>query len=173
MTFSIELLPAPLGPMMARISRRRTSKDTPWSALTPPKAREMASTLRMGSAATLRRRGAADLRLGDAQVRRDHAGAPVLEAHLRLDEAVRPARIQRVDERGVFLGDVAPPHLARARELAVVGVELLVQDDEPPDLRVGELGIAGEVAVDALDAVAHQVVHRGLGREVDVSRVRE
>src|SRR3954454_8467833 len=44
MTFSIEDLPAPFGPMIARISRLRTSKLTSASAFTPPNASEMFST---------------------------------------------------------------------------------------------------------------------------------
>src|SRR6218665_2667765 len=41
MTLIIELLPAPLGPMMARISCSRTLKDTSAKALMPPKDREI------------------------------------------------------------------------------------------------------------------------------------
>ena len=40
-TFSIELLPAPLGPMMERISCSRTLKLISVRAFTPPKRREM------------------------------------------------------------------------------------------------------------------------------------
>ena len=36
MTLSIEVLPAPFGPMMARISPLRMSNDTPLTAFTPP-----------------------------------------------------------------------------------------------------------------------------------------
>ena len=49
MQLSIELLPAPLGPMMARISCSRTSKLMSVSALTPPKLSEMFFTSRMTS----------------------------------------------------------------------------------------------------------------------------
>ena len=49
MQFSIELLPAPLGPMMARTSCSRTLKLMSVRALTPPKAREMPWTSRMTS----------------------------------------------------------------------------------------------------------------------------
>jgi hypothetical protein len=44
MTFSIDDLPAPLGPMMARISRSLISKLTSEMAFTPPKDRLMRST---------------------------------------------------------------------------------------------------------------------------------
>ena len=47
---------------------------------------------------------------------------------------------------------------ARARQLVVVGVEFLVQDQEAMDLRAAELGVGGEVGVDLLDAVADEFV---------------
>ena len=49
MQFSIELLPAPFGPMIARISCSRTSKLMSVSALTPPKRRLMLRTSRTTS----------------------------------------------------------------------------------------------------------------------------
>src|ERR1700720_1686663 len=47
MTLSIEVLPAPFGPMMARISPRAMSNDTSVNALTPPNDSETFSTERM------------------------------------------------------------------------------------------------------------------------------
>src|SRR5215218_8765822 len=44
MQFSIEVLPAPFGPMMARISPLRMSNDTSLKAFTPPKPRDTFST---------------------------------------------------------------------------------------------------------------------------------
>src|SRR5438309_4704078 len=188
MTLSIEDLPAPFGPMIARISCSRTSKETACSATTPPKASEMSSISRsaapiflpvlIGRDATgrdsrrLPRRGdAVGPRLHDSQVRRYRTGAPVLEAHLRLDEAARLARVEGIDQRGVFLADMAAAHLARARELAVVGVELLLQYEETLDLRVAERGIGGEVAVHFFHALAHQLVDRRLRGEVGVAGI--
>src|SRR5665647_3424084 len=49
MQLSIELLPAPLGPMMARTSCSRTLNEMSVSALTPPKLKEMFLTSRMTS----------------------------------------------------------------------------------------------------------------------------
>jgi hypothetical protein len=49
MQFSIEVLPAPFGPMMARISPLRMSKDTSVRAFTPPKRKETPSTERSTS----------------------------------------------------------------------------------------------------------------------------
>src|SRR5882672_9901290 len=115
--------------MMARISCSRTSKETSCSATTPPKARDTPSTARMAGpvprSATVvkdssrppRGGGAVDPGLCDAQIRGDDPGAAVLEAHLRLDEAMRLSGVQSLDQRGVFLGHVPAAHLARAREL--------------------------------------------------------
>src|SRR5258708_268134 len=157
MTLSIEDLPAPFGPMMARISCARTSKETPW------RARETSSISRM-AAPTFRpvvipgdeparasrrfpRRGGdtVGLRLHDFQIRRYRTSAAVLEAHLGLDEAARLVRVEGIDQHGVFFADVSAAHLARARELAVVGVELLLQYEEAVDLRVAERGVGGKV----------------------------
>src|SRR5229473_2451663 len=52
MMLSSEVLPAPLGPMMARISPLRMSKETPLTALTPPKASDTFSTASSTSPAT-------------------------------------------------------------------------------------------------------------------------
>jgi hypothetical protein len=72
-----------------------------------------------------------------------------------------------------FSRDEAAAHLAGPRELVVVGVELLVQDHEAMDLRVGDSRIAREVRVDLLDALADEVVDLRLGGEVGVARVRQ
>src|SRR5215510_11424235 len=188
MTFSIELLPAPFGPMIARISCSRTSNETSWSAFTPPNESETPSTTSNGapmfrwccigwrerpSGCLLRRRGREYLRVDDLQRRRDRAGAAVLELHLRLDVALALAAVERVDQRRVPLADEAPPDLARAGDLAVVGVELLVQDEEAVDLGPGELRVGSEVGVHALDALAHEVGHCALPGEIGVAAVRQ
>ncbi len=65
MTLSIDDLPAPFGPMIARISPSRMSKEMSWIAVTPPKRSVMCrisistSPMRRGAvagAATLTRR---------------------------------------------------------------------------------------------------------------------
>ena len=49
----IEVLPAPLGPMMANSSPSRTSNDTESMAVTPPKRNEMSSTCSRGCASVV------------------------------------------------------------------------------------------------------------------------
>src|ERR1700687_1945204 len=169
MTLSIELLPAPLGPMMARISCSRTSKLTSVSACTPPKASDTPSTARitappwrpadsaMRALASFKSMAGSSSGLGCfrsiGRCRLDHelgahrAHAPILEAHLRFEPALVGAGIKRFHDGGVFLGDVAAAHLARARELSIVGVELLVQDHETLNLAAAKRGIAREIEV--------------------------
>src|SRR5215472_11299369 len=167
MTLSIELFPAPFGPMIARISCSRTSKLIPVSALTPPKERDTRSSWRTTSpifrcVVTLRGfprvdRGE-DFRFGDVEIGGDHSCAAVLELHLGLDVLDALAVVKRADQHGVFLRDEAPAHLARARELVVVRIELLVQDEKAMDLRGGERAFAGKLGVHLFDAFADQRV---------------
>src|SRR5688572_11379694 len=191
-TFSIELLPAPLGPMMARTSCSRTSKDTSVDAFTPPKASDTPSTASTTSPMArpaavaarsfrfmppalscrrLRGQRREGLRRVHTELRAHVAGAAVLEANLRLDHAALDARVQRIDDRGVLLAYEAAAHLARARELSVVGIELLVQDHEAVHLAAGELRVGGEVGVDLFHALADQGDHLRLGGEVGIARV--
>src|SRR5204862_154647 len=71
----------------------------------------------------------------------------------------------------IALGDEPAPDLARAGQLAVVGVELLVQDQEAADLAARELVVGREIGVDLLDAFADQLVDLGLLGQVGVAGV--
>src|ERR1700674_2238298 len=62
MTLSIEVLPAPFGPMMAQISPLRISKETSTSARTPPNASDTRSTESSTSPAATSRAEAALMR---------------------------------------------------------------------------------------------------------------
>src|SRR3954465_1724635 len=169
--------------MMARTSWLWTSNETPFRALTPPKASETPSTAsstspigwprstRLGGAPWCCGREGSGF--GDLQVGRDLAGAAVLIAHLRLDVHALAAVVQRRDERRIFFSDEAPAHLARARQLLVVGIELLVQDQEAMDLRVGDLGLLRQIGIHLLDAFAHQRGYLIVGGEIDVAGVPE
>src|ERR1700712_2243792 len=111
MTFSIELLPAPFGPMIARISCSRTSNEMSVSAFTPPNASEIDSSARTTSPIRLPPVAVAPaappapvspaaacghwsgcigqrvegLRVADHEVRLDRAASPVLELDLGRD----------------------------------------------------------------------------------------
>src|SRR5438105_4565170 len=141
--------------MMARTSCWKTSNETPFRALTPPKASDTPSTdsrtsptgrprsTRLGGAHGSRRRIVSCF--GDPQACGDLAGAPVLVAHLRLDVDALAAVVERGDERRVLLADEATAHLACTREFLVVGVEFLVQDQEASYLRVRDLLLLGKI----------------------------
>src|SRR5215471_6224526 len=89
MTLSIEVLPAPFGPMMARISPGAISKDTSVNAFTPPNERETFSTERIALPACAggRSAGGSGPEAGDS-ASRDEASPP---PHLGLPAAVRPS----------------------------------------------------------------------------------
>ena len=152
MTLSIDVLPAPFGPMMARISPFRMSKETPRIAFTPPNESEMFLDLQKKLALRRRHamRGVARL-LGkrahsaasartprydglrhvvDRDVGGDHALAAVLEGDLGLRENLGRAVVERLDQRRVAPADRAPPHFLGPRELSVIRIELFVEDQE-------------------------------------------
>src|SRR6202521_4658977 len=138
--------------MMARISRSRTSKLIPVSAFTPPNESEILSssstTAPLPRAVLMRKscpsrwlpRGGRGQSFGslDPQVGCNHAAATILELHQRLDVLHVPVRVKRLDQHAILFGNEAAAHLARTRKLVVVGVELLVEDDEAVNLRGGQ-----------------------------------
>src|SRR5579875_52741 len=146
------------------------SKLTPESALMPPKESSMPSTAssmsrsgRSGSRLSMPAPRSArlaqgcrgggvlspgeDRGIGDRDGGAEPAGAAVLELDLGLDLAGAGVAVERLDEGRVFLGDEAPPDLAGAGQLAVIGVELLAQDEEAADLRAGQHRVARELAI--------------------------
>ena len=186
MTFSIDDLPAPFGPMIERISPCRMSKLTSVSALTPPKRSVMPRT---SSSTSSKRRartappdrlpacrpsrysaacgtGALGREVADHHLGLDHAGAAVLEGHLGLDRDLVGAGVERLDQGPVALVDHAAAHLAGPGQLAVVGIELLVEQQEARD----PLG-RRQRGVDLLDLALEQVVDLGQRREVGVGGV--
>src|SRR6516225_7452912 len=180
MTLSIELFPAPFGPMMARISCSRTSKLMPVSALTPPKESDTRSSSRTTSPilrCVVTLRGfprfdcGEDFRFGDDEIGGDDSRSTVLELHLRLDVLHAPAVVERADQHRVLLRDEAAPDLARAGELVVIRVELLVQDQKAMDLRGCERAFAGKLGVHLFDAFADQRVDLRLRRQIGVAGV--
>ncbi len=76
----------------------------------------------------------ARVHVADRQLGAHLALAAVLEGDLGRDAARRIAGIERFHQRLVSVGDDPPAHLAGAGQFAVIGVELLVQDQEPADL---------------------------------------
>ena len=113
-------------------------------------------------------------------------GGKVLASSIRRSAATMPVRpssnltcvsmywlglavVQRVDEHLIALADEAASDLARARQLAVVGVELLVQDQEAADLAAGEQSSSARSALTFSHAVADQLVDLRLLRQIGVA----
>jgi len=81
----------------------------------------------------------------------------------------RHAAVQRVDQRRVLLGDEVAADLARAGELVVVRIELLVQHQEAVHLRVGEHRVCSELGVYLLHALPDELVHLTLAGQVGIA----
>src|SRR6185503_11215218 len=89
---------------------------------------------------------------------RAHGGAlAVLVGHFGGDLGLARAAVQRLDDRRVLLGDDAPAQLAGARDLGVVGVEILGEQQESAHARRAE-----QALVALLDFGADQAAHLGL-----------
>src|SRR5829696_6576348 len=119
MQFSIDVLPAPFGPMMARISPLRISNETSVNACTPPKPSDTLSTasrmspfVMIGPSGALmapskasrsllqhRRGDRVGLHVADLHPRRDDALAAVLEGDLGADVGLLRAVVEGLDER--------------------------------------------------------------------------
>ncbi len=121
------------------------SKETSEIAFTPPNESETCSSERRASPAAIAWRSfmRRALRVGRRMDRHvDDLGradelalAAVLVGDLGRDRGLGGAVVEALDQRRVALGDEAAAHLLRARQLAVVGVELLGQDEKALDLR--------------------------------------
>src|SRR5450755_917773 len=97
----------------------------------------------------------------------DALGGAVLETDLGIDRNVALAAIDRVDDAGVFFVDDAAADFSGAGEFAVVGVEFLVEQQEPGNaLRRRQRG------VDGFNLLAQQRVHFGPRGEVGVGGER-
>src|SRR5258708_14722252 len=74
----------------------------------------------------------------------DTLGGAVLEADQGVDGNVALAAIDRVDDTGVFLVDDAAADFSGAGEFAVIGIEVLVEQEEARDaLRPRQRDVAG------------------------------
>src|ERR1700730_8562425 len=227
MMLSSDVLPAPFGPIMARISPLRMSKETPVTALTPPNESDTLSTEsstspaamsrpvgalmpplrgafhdvlatraassgaphpdplpmkngereRTGTAAPLSCRLLQDagyrngLEIADLHARAKHALAPILERHLGRDVGLLFTGIERGHERSIQLRDEAPAHFLRPRALAVIGIELLVQDEKAADLGTGHCLLARERAVHFLDMLRQHVVDQRMPRQLLIGAI--
>src|SRR6185369_3162079 len=74
------------------------------------------------------------LSVSDSDVRRHYAASAILELHRCLDVLLLKSAVESVDQHCVLLVDEAPPYLVGSRQLIIVGVEFLVQDQVAADL---------------------------------------
>src|SRR5438552_8408267 len=176
MEFSKVVLPAPLGPMMATISPRPIWRLTRLRAMSAPNRTLIPSTSSKGpppapgvTTSTSPRSRFRDA--FDADVGPDRPGAAVLVGHPGLDLGVVALAVEGLDEGLVLARDVAAADLAGSGDLLVVRVQLLVQDQEPPDLRGLQQLVLLQTPVDPLHLVAKQLVHLGLLAQVGVARI--
>src|SRR5689334_13508201 len=175
MTLSIDVLPAPFGPIMARTSPLRMSRETSLIALRPPNDSETFSTesstsptatsgpagpvgalMRPDSVKSFSR---LQHRLGDRfglyvrdlHPRLEHALAAVLEGDLGRDIDLLRTVIKRANQRLIAISDEAAPHFQRASQLAVVSVQFLMENQKAPDLRARHHLFLDQRAVHLLD----------------------
>src|SRR5690606_15072716 len=114
-----------------------------------------------------------DLGRQDAQIGRNLAGPAILELDLRLDELMLAPFIKGLYQHRVFLRNEAAPDLAGTGQFVVVGVELLVQDQEASHLGRTQLRVLCQVGIDLFDAIANELEHFLLARQVGVAGVRQ
>src|SRR5512132_1582628 len=169
MTLNSVVFPAPLGPRIARLSPGATSRSTSRTASRPPKRRPTPRKRRIGPACSVATPSPAWLP-ADALHRRRLAEPR--QALLLTAGAVAPRGRRRAAERAAErLVDVRDGRHGLDRQLAVLGVELLVVDREDGltvlvqldravrrgQLRLGqrvlELGLVLDVALDRLEAL--------------------
>src|SRR4030095_14401951 len=153
MTLSSDVLPAPLGPMMARISPASRSTLTSLSACTAPKARAICCTCSKG---TLLGLGAgcngfslpsatATLSLGDGyrgcwsyvtdqQLCLERPTPSVFKDYLGLDRHTVISTIQGLNECRILLRHKATPDFSGTGQLSSVQIKFLVEDEEAGNL---------------------------------------
>src|SRR4029450_7178372 len=149
MTLSSDVLPAPLGPMMARISPASISTLTSLSACTAPKARAICCTCSKGTRLSL---GAgrdalsitsatAASSLGDGyrcfwshitdqQLCLERPTPPVFKDHLGLDCHAVIRAIQGLNERRILVRHKAASDLPGTGQLSIIRVEFFMENEE-------------------------------------------
>src|SRR2546421_1694561 len=192
MTFSSDVLPAPLGPMMAKISPVLISTLTSLSACTAPKARAICCACSKGAFPSL---GAgcngrsvtsatAVSSLGDCyrcfwshvtdqQLCFERAAPSVLKDHLGLDRHTVISAIQGLDERRILLRHKATPDFPGTGQLAIIRVELFMKDEEAADLGSRHLWIVHQTHIYARNFLLDEVVDLWPNCQIRIARVSQ
>src|SRR5262245_46564276 len=166
MTFSRDVLPAPLGPMMARISPASISTLTSLRACTAPKARAICCTCSKGTLLGLGA-GCAGLSLPSAtaasslgdgyrgcwshithqQLCLERPAPSVFKDYLSLDRHTVISAIQGLNERRILLTHKATPDFPSTGQLSIIWVELFMQNEEAADLGPSHLWIICQTGI--------------------------
>src|SRR5262249_7785557 len=190
MTFSSDVLPAPLGPMIARISPALISTLTSLSACTAPKARAICCTCSKGALLSLgagcdalsASSATAISSLGDCyrcfwshvtdqQLCLERAAPSVLKDHLGLDCHAVIRAVQGLDERRIFLSHKATPDFAGTGQLAIIRVELFMEDEEAADLGPRHLRIVCQIDIHARNFPLDEIVDLWPSCEISIARI--
>src|SRR5512133_86306 len=169
MTLNSVVFPAPLGPRMARLSPCATSRSTSRTASRPPNRRPTPRKRRSGPACSVVTPSTAWLSADDLHRRR--LSEPRQSLLLTAGEVAPRGRSRAAERAAERLVDVRDGRHGLDRQLAVLGVELLVVDREDGltvlvhldravrrgqlhlGQRVLELGLVLDVALDRLEAL--------------------
>ena len=92
--------------------------------------------------------------------------AAVLEGDLGRNIGLARSVVERLDQRRIAVGDEPAADLQGARDLAVVGVEFLVQDQKALDLRTGHHLVGGQRVVHFGDMLFEHVVDERMAGEL-------
>src|SRR5215813_8416159 len=190
MTFSSDVLPAPLGPIMARISPASISTLTSLSACTAPKARAICCTCNKG---TLLGLGAgcdsrsmpsttAASSLGDGyrgcgshvtdqQLCLERPTPSVFKDYLGLDRHTVISTIQGLNERRILLSHKATPDFPGTGQLSIIRVELFMEDEEAADLSPRHLWIVRQTGIHARNFPLDESVDLWPSRQISIARV--
>src|SRR5216683_3113591 len=190
MTFSRDVLPAPLGPMMARISPASISTLTSLSAWTAPKARAICCTcskgalLALGAVCNCRSATSATAvsSLGDCyrclwshvtdqQLCLECTAPSVLKDHLGLDRHAVIRAIQGLDERRILLSHKATPDFAGTGQFSIIRVELFMEDEEAADLGPRHLWIVRQTGIHARHFPLDEIVDLWPSCQISIARV--
>src|SRR6266481_5733713 len=102
----------------------------------------------------------------DAHAGLDGRLSAILVGDARRELGFRHPPVERIDHRRVLVSHVATPDLAGPGDLRVVGLQVLSEQEEPPDPRP-----LRQRLVASADLVADHLTHLGLLGEIHVGRV--
>src|SRR5262249_45112750 len=107
----------------------------------------------------------------DQQLCLEHAAPSVLKDHLGLDRHAVIRAIQGLDERRILLCHKATPDFAGTGQLAIIRVELFMEDEEAADLGPCHLWIVRQTHIHARNFLLDEVVDLWPRCQISIARV--